>query len=177
MKFNSAWDSVEKENRFLKALCGFLLILSLALSVAVLGTASQAPLIVERGCSSRMLSPVADAPTNDEMKGFTEEALQARFNTKETNVELLSLKQRGYRVTEQEELEKQKMKQVVVVNDVTVEKDGLVVDADRLISVGEIRSTFKFPLKVRLERIRRTEDNPYGLLLSDVEEIKSEVKK
>ena len=58
-----------------------------------------------------------------------------------------------------------------------LQKDGLTVDADRLISVGEIRSTLKFPLKVQLARVARSEGNPYGLQLSAVEEIKPEVKK
>lgn len=177
MKFNSAWDSVEKENRNLKIFLVVLLLLSIFLSVAVLATSSQAPLIVERGCLSRALLPAGDAPTEDEMKTFAINAIGERFNTKESDTVLLSVKQQGYRASEQEELEKQKMKQVVIVNDVATEKDGLRVDADRLISVGEIRSTLKFPLKVRLERVRRTESNPYGLLLDDVEEIKPEVKK
>ena len=154
-----------------------LLLLAISLSVAVMSTASQAPLIVERGCFSRAVSPLGDTATDDEMKAFAFVAVKARFDTRESNVELLSLIQRGYRATEQDELEKQKLKQTVIVNDVVVEKDGLRVDADRLISVGEIRSTLKFPLKVQLSRVARTESNPYGLVLSDVEENKPEVKK
>jgi hypothetical protein len=177
MKFNVAWDSLEKENRNLKGLVVLLLLLSIFLSVAVVSTAAQPPLVVERSCTSRILSPVSPAPTDDEMKTFLMEAVPARFNSKQENPELLSLKQRGFRATEQDELEKQKMKQVVIVNDVTVDKDGLVVDADRLISVGDIRSTFKFQLKVRLERTARSSGNAYGLWLSDVEQVKSEAKK
>ena len=177
MKFNVAWDSVEKENRNLKVLVVFLLLLAIFLSVAVMNTAAQAPLIVERACTSRVLSPTNENPTDDELKSFALASLPARFNTKPENQDLLSFKQRGYRASEQEELEKQKMKQVVIVNEVTIEKDGLVIDADRLISVGEIRSTFKFPLKVKLERNTRSEGNPYGLLLSDVEQIKTEAKR
>lgn len=177
MKFNSAWDTVEKENRSLRFLVIGLLVLAIALSIAVMSNAAQAPLVVERGCVSRVLSPVGETPTDDEMKAFVNLAVKARFDTKASNVELLSMLQYSYRATEQDELNKQKMKQTVIVNDVSVAKDGLTVDADRLISVGEIRSTLKFPLKVQLARVARSEGNPYGLQLSAVEEIKPEVKK
>ena len=177
MKFNVAWDSIEKENRNLKILVVFLLLLSIFLSVAVMNTAAQAPLVVERSCTSRVLTPTSESPSDDEMKAFAYAAVPARFNSKQESQDLLSINQQGYRATEQDELAKQKMKQIVIVNDVAVEKDGLIVDADRLISVGEIRSTFKFPLKAKLVRTHRSEGNPYGLWLSEVEQIKPEVKK
>jgi hypothetical protein len=177
MKFNVAWDSIERENRNLKILAVLLLLLSIFLSVTVVSTAAQPPLVIERSCTSRVLNPVGATPTDDEMKAFVAEAIPARFDSKEENQDLLNLKQRGFRATEQEELEKQQMRQVVIVNSVTVEKDGLSVDADRLISIGEIRSTFKFPLKVQLEKTARTPGNAYGLLLADVEQVKTEVKK
>jgi hypothetical protein len=177
VKFNVAWDSIEKENRNLKILVVLLLLVSICLSVAVIGAAAQAPLVVERSCKSRVLAPVSETPSDDELKAFGYVAVPARFNTKPENQDLLSLSQQGYRATEQDELEKQKMKQVVIVNDVTLDKEGLVIDADRLISVGEIRSTFKFPLRIKLVRTHRSEGNPYGLWLSEVEQIKPEVKK
>lgn len=177
MKFNSAWDTVEKENRSLRFLVIGLLLLAIALSIAVMSNAAQAPLIIERGCFSRVLSPVGDASSDDEMKAFASVAVKARFDTKASDTQLLTILQLGYRATEQDELSKQKMKQTVIVNDISIAKDGLTVDADRLISVGEIRSTLKFPLKVQLVRVARSESNPYGLQLSAVEEIKPEVKK
>lgn len=177
MKFNVAWDSVEKENRNLKILVVLLLLVAIFLSVAVISTSAQAPLVVERSCASRVLVPTAESPTDEELKSFAYAALPARFNTRPENQDLLSLNQQSYRTTEQEELQKQKMRQVVIVNDVSVGKDGLTIDADRLISVGEIRSTFRFPLKVTLVRTHRSASNPYGLLLSEVDQIKQEVKK
>ncbi|WP_214293512.1 hypothetical protein, partial [Escherichia coli] len=81
MKFNSAWDSVEKENRSLKFLVIGLLLVGIFLSIAVLGTASQTPLIVERGCLSRAVSPMGDTPTDDEMRAFAGLAVKARFDT------------------------------------------------------------------------------------------------
>ena len=177
MKFNIAWDSIEKENRNLKILVLLLVGLTISLCVVVIGTASQAPLIIERGCQSRVLSPENASQSDEEMKSFLREAIGARFNTTSNQIEFLSIEQRGFRAAEQEELAKQKMKQFVLVGDITIEKNGLSVDADRLLSVGEVRSTFRFPLKVKLERINRTEANPYGLLLVNIDEIKSEVKK
>jgi hypothetical protein len=111
-----------------------------------------------------------------EIKAFIAEALQARFNTNLVNPLVLTREQSVFRDKEQTELAKQKMRQTVVVNDVLVEKDGITVDADRLISVGEVRSSFKFPLKAELRSETRSEGNPYGLVSSQVEEI-HEVKK
>ncbi len=175
MKFNIAWDSLEKENRNLKILVIALLLLSISMSVAVMATSAQAPLVIERGCATKVLTPENAHATDEEMKAFAIEALRARFNSKGGNLEFLSFKQRGYRASEQDELGKQKMTQVVIVNDATVEKDGLIVDSDRLISVGEIRSTFRFPLKLKLEVTSRTESNPYGLILIEVDQLKSDL--
>lgn len=177
MRFHVAWDSLEKENRALKFLSVALLILALLLTVAVMSTASDAPLIVERGCHSKMMALSADSPNEEEMRRLTEEAVKARFNTKAENLNFLSIQSQAFREREQSELSKQKMKQTVVVNGVEVKKDGILVDSDRLISVGDIRSTFRFPLKVRLERATRSEANPYGLILSEVETLKEEVKR
>jgi hypothetical protein len=177
MKFGVAWDYVEKENRNLKIFSVSLLLAVVFLALTVMGTASQTPLIIERACHSRVLDPSNANPSEAEMKNFARDSVAARFNSIEENLELLSIKQRGYRSAEQEELNKQRMKQIVFVNDVSVEKDGLSVDADRLISFGDIRSSFKFPLKIKLERTSRSAGNPYGLAMVEIEQIKIEVKK
>lgn len=178
MKFHAAWDSLEKENRNLKILTIFLCALSIFLTVTVTSTATKDPLIIERSCYSK-LAKTADnaAPTEDEIRSFLERALSARFNSEPSDaLELLSYKQRTFRDKEQIELVKQKMTQKVIVNEVKMNKDSITVLADRLISVQNLRSVLRFPLKVTLESTVRSEGNPYGLVLSDVEPLTEEKK-
>lgn len=176
MRFHVAWDSLEKENRFLKILIFIVLLLSIFLCSVVAVVSSKDPLVIAKGCYSRAVDKEPAAPADDEIKAFVEEALKARFNSSWSSPSLLSREQSLFRDKEQLELTKQKMRQTVVVNNVDLEKDNVTVDADRLISVGDIRSSFKFPLKVQIKTEMRSESNPYGLVLSEVEEI-HEVKK
>jgi hypothetical protein len=176
MKFHFAWDSLEKENRFLKSLVYMVLLLAIFLCSVLTVVGSKDPLVIERGCYSRLAVKEINLPSDDEIKAFVEEALRARFNTGWTNSILLTSEQSVFRDKEQTELSKQKMRQTVVVNDVVLGKDSITVDADRLISVGEIRSSFKFPLKLQIKTESRSEGNPYGLVLSEIDEI-HEVKK
>lgn len=178
MKFHAAWDSLEKENRNLKILTIFLCTLSIFLTVTVTSTATKDPLIVERACYSKIVKTAeGSAPTEDEITAFLEKSLAARFNSSPSDaMELLSYKQRAFRDKEQAELSKQKMTQKVIVNEVQISKDSVIVLADRLISIQNLRSILRFPLKVTLESTARTEGNPYGLVLSDVEPITEEKK-
>lgn len=176
MKFHFAWDSLEKENRFLKILIFTILLLAIFLCSVLTVVGSKDPLVIERGCYSRLAAKETNLPSDEEIKAFIEEALRARFNTGWTNSILLSREQNVFRDREQGELSKQKMRQTVIVNEVVLEKDSITVDADRLISVGEIRSSFKFPLKIQIKAEARSEGNPYGLILFEIDEI-HEVKK
>lgn len=172
MKFHAAWDSIEKENRNLKILVIALCCLSIFLTITVTSIATKEPVIIERACYSQRLVGAGDPnPSELEIKVFVEKAISARFNTAAENLDLLSYRQRSFREKEQSELSKQKMNQRVVTNEVTITKDAITVNADRLISVQNLRSALRFPLKISLERTDRTESNPYGLLLSDVDPI------
>jgi hypothetical protein len=176
VKFHVSWDSLEKENRFLKVLVSGVLILAISLCIVIMSVGSKDPLLIERGCYSRVVQKGLVNPSDAEIKAFVEEAVKARFTTGWSNPLVLTSEQNVFKEKEQAELTKQKMKQRVIVNDVTIGKESILVDADRLISVGDIRSTFKFPLKMQLKTGTRSEENPYGLLLSEVDEV-SEVKK
>lgn len=179
MRFHVAWDSIERENRTLKLTVSVLLGVSMLLSIAVLGASARQPIVIERECHSKALLPnFFTSPTNEEMKEFVAEALVERFDTKSTELFFLTDQQKNFRRAEQVELAKSKMKQVVIVNSVDMTDDGIfTVDADRLISVGDVRSTFKFPLTAKIIQESRSRDNPYGLLLTEVNQTQPEVKK
>lgn len=90
----------------------------------------------------------------------------------------LAPKEAQHRKKEQAELTQRQMKQTVIVGGIEVDGETVSVEADRLISVREIRSAFRFPLTLKISTVSRTAANPYGLRLEEVSPIKpDEVKK
>lgn len=165
MRFHVAMDSLEKENKVLRISVIALLILAIVLCLGIMQTSQKNPLLVERGCHTNVLVPTSSEVSESEMQAFLSLALGERFNTKVPTTFFLSFEQKAARTKEQFELSRQNLKQTVLINEVRADGKDLLIDADRLISVGDIRSAFKFPLKVRVETIGRSAENPYGLVL------------
>lgn len=168
MRFHVAMDSLEKENKILRISVIGLLILAIVLCLGILKTSQKNPLLVERGCQTSVLVPTNSEVTESEMLAFLTSALSERFNAKTQTSLFLSFEQMTARNKEQFELSRQNLKQTVFINEVRAEGKEIIVDADRLISVGDIRSAFKFPIKVKIETIARSAENPYGLVLVGV---------
>lgn len=171
MKFNVAWSKMAQENAILKfslllvaALCG-------VLAIGISKLALKEPLVIERACFSKALATVDSKRTTSEIVSFVEEAVVERFDSQMVGRGYLSLSEADLKRKEQKDLEARKLNQKVVVRNVSVSESGISVEADRLISVGEIRSAFKFPLAVRVESVPRSPANPYGLILSEVKPI------
>ena len=58
----------------------------------------------------------------------------------------------------------------------SVKDDYFIIEADRLYSIKEIRSTLPIKLKAIVQSKKRTATNPYGLILTKTEEIKEDKK-
>jgi hypothetical protein len=173
MRFTTAWAEVVSQNLTFKIVAGLLSLVAITLAVALVQASSREPLIIDRACVSRTVVSGNTERTAVEIQAFVEEALKARFNTEAEGKEgLLSPQELAFRKQEQENLKASQMTQKVIVNKVSVKKDSVNVDADRLVSVGAIRSAFIFPLSVTLTSVLRSELNPYGLLLSKVSQTK-----
>jgi hypothetical protein len=177
MKIISQWDSLESQNRHFKYIVIFLLVLCLLLTIAITAKIREPPLVVERSCTTQIIKAARTQPTADEIKTFTELAIHQRFDSKSQDTSFLTSTQRSYRSAEQDDLSKQKMRQSVLVNHIDLLKDSISVEADRVIAIGNIRSGFRFNLKITLVPSQRSERNPYGLLLETSELIRDEVKK
>ncbi len=169
MKFNVAWAKIAQENSILKTSVLVLGSLCTFLGICLTQMALKNPLVIERGCFSKVVALAEAAHTNVEIESFVEAALPQRFDTKDPGREtFLAGSERDLRSKEQKDLSARKLSQRVVVNSVVVNDKGVTVEADRIISVGDIRSAFKFPLSVRIESVARTTANPFGLILSEV---------
>lgn len=166
MKYTEAWASVVSQNLNLKITTSILGILSLVLGMTTLKSTFKDSVIIDRGCYSKVITPVKNEHSKAEIDVFMKEALSQRFDSSVQPVDgLLSPDELNLRITEQKEFASRNMKQRLVINQVTEEADGFRVDADRIISVGDVRSAFKFPLLVKLESKARSSSNPYGLLV------------
>lgn len=168
MRLTVAMDSLEKENKILKWTLVSLFLLVIGLSIGTIKASMKEPLIIERGCFSKVVTPTAGVNSKDEISAFIELAVAQRFNSKSTGNVYLSEEQQQARTLELKELSKLNMTQKVFVTSVDLANKKIVVQADRLISAGDVRSAFKWPIEVEIESIERTEANPYGLMLTKV---------
>lgn len=178
MKYTEAWASVVSQNFSLKMATVILGAISLVLGMTTLRLTFKDSPIIERGCFSRPLVPMKDEHTKEEIESFIKEALSQRFDSTVQPVDgLLSPDELKLRLQEQKDFVTRNMKQRLVVNTVTQNGDDFLVDADRVISVNDVRSAFKFPLLVKLESKARSYSNPYGLIIVSSSQVESKDKK
>lgn len=177
MKFASAWAEIAKQNLTLKVAIASLSFCSALLAIVSLKLALREPLVVERSCFNRALKTVDPRRTKEEIEAFVRIALEMRFNTdaKAAN-EMIANAEVVNRTQEQKELASRQIRQRLVINSVGVEDSDVTVEADRLLTVGSIRSALPMSLKVRVESQERTDSNPYGLILTNVKQAKTESK-
>jgi hypothetical protein len=167
MRFSLAWADVANQNVVLRlALMSLSGALVIAL-VVITAIASKDPLVIERQCYARTVSPQsAWSNTPGEIEGFIREAVSARFDSDSSlGNDYLALEELRNRDGEQTELKRRDIKQKIIVNSVSKSQSGILVDADRLLSVGAIRSAFSFPLSIQIQNQTRSANNPYGLVV------------
>lgn len=174
MKFTTAWAEIASQNVTLKFTVGALSICCIVLAFTLIKLALKDPLILDRGCAT-LVSSLSDAKhTDQEIRSFVGLALQERYDSMGAVSHYLSDAELAKREQEQKNLSEKKIVQRIFVNSVIIEKDLILVQADKLLSVGNIRSAFMFPIKAQIKRTDRGEANPYGLILNDVTPVKVE---
>lgn len=177
MRLTAAWAEIASKNATLKAAVVCLAASTVALSLTAARLALRTPLIIERGRSECGIRTDADRAVSaatkrdhsaDEIAAFVKEALAERFNSGADLVPgFLSDEELALRQSEQHELSARAMTQTIIVRVVKPSPDGtsVAVEADRLVSVGPVRSAFVFSLSLSLGSTDRTTWNPYGLIL------------
>lgn len=173
MKFSSAVDVMQKENRFLKTLTQILLLIIVCLTIMDFMLYDRAPIIVETGLRGRAILKAADQQRSaTDIEQAVSLMMKARFDSNTQAPELfVSSKELLLRQHEQMEMKSRGMQQTVVTRSVHIDKNEATVDIDRLISIGELRSALKAKLKITFEDQSPNELNPYGLLLSAAEPV------
>jgi hypothetical protein len=172
LKYTEAWANVVAQNLNLKLVSIILGVLSIVLGMITLRLTFRDSIIIERGCFSKTVLPVKDEHSKEEIEAFLKESLSQRFDSEVQPVDgLLSPNELRLRFVEQKEFDSRKMTQKIIISNVSETPEGFKVGADRLISVGDVRSAFRFPLLVKLESKPRSYSNPYGLLITTTKTI------
>ena len=168
MKFSSAVDSLTKENLFLRAAVKILGFVVLFLTMAVLFLHDKRPVVVER--SSRGLE-IVQMTKLARSEGDIQQAIRlmliSRFDSGARGAEVfLSKRQMEFREAEQKEMKSRGISQGVIFRNAKITKDEAIVEFDRVLSVGEIRSALKTVVKIAFEETEPNDLNPYGLRLA-----------
>lgn len=175
MRFPLAWADVASQNVALRLALIILSLSLMTLSVCSVKLALRTPLIIDRGCVSQAIFPSSIDRSESEIEVFLRLAIPMRFDSAvRVTPGFLSQDEELGKVSELKELANRQMTQKLIVNAVLFKGNAVMVDTDRLISVGTIRSVFPFPLTVTLASVARTPENPYGLLIEKVSPLKKE---
>jgi len=178
MKFSQVLLKEAFERSALKLAVICLSVLSLVFSILLSFDLSKEPIVVERACETKLLEVKSSSQTKDEVQSFIKEAVALRFDS------LISRDPSSFMVQdlfiarskEQDELKRNGIDQRLIVRNVRVEKDYFLIDADRLVAVGKVRSAIPTVLIVRVSSKSRSLTNPYGLVLTNVDQLKEEKK-
>lgn len=160
----------------------WLLITALSLSVGTLFLTNmylvfRDPLIIERACESKVLNIQPVAITRLETEAFIKESLGARFDSERDKPSLMTEAQASIKRKELSELTSRKITQVVFVDKIDLQSSGeFKAKLTRLLKMDKISTAIGFEIEAKIFETRRTEDNPYGLILSEVKLVQSEVK-
>ncbi len=178
MKFNTAWAKNAAQNVTLKVATVTLAGVAIAQLVAIVTLALKDLPVIERACFSRPLQARPIESTKNEIEAFLVEALPMRFDSNGYLKEgFLSIEETISREKEQATLKQRQISQKIVINDVKIENKDIFVFADRILSVGKIKSVLSLNLKIIVQQSNRSESNPYGLILSTVSQIEEKESK
>ena len=173
MRLTVAWSKTLSQNVALRfsILCLSTTIIGLLIIITKL--AIREPIIIERACFSRPLEKAGTDRTESEISAFIKEALPQRFDSDAIPQDgYLSSEEIQFREQEQKVFKEKEMKERVLVNHVEKISGGDInVDADRILSVGPVRSVLPFPLRLSISSVSRSRGNPYGLRIVQVKPI------
>lgn len=172
MKFSYAWARVAAQNVTLKVCTVILAIVVLVQLFAITSLALRAPLIVERSCLTRTLSLASSQHSQDEIKAFLQEVLPERLDSDaHPHADYLSMEEAAAREREQAALGEKQMRQRFLFGEASISEKEILVNGDRLISIGKIKSVLPLVLRISVKQVSRSESNPYGLILATISQV------
>ncbi len=175
MKFVNAIYAGENAVKRLWVIIAWLAIISTLFFSSTIYLVFRDPLVIERSCESKIISSTSTAVTKPETESFIKEALSARFDTDRDKPSLMTEAQAETKRKELKELTAKNISQVIFVDQMDLRPSGeFRAKLTRLLKVGTISTALGFEVEAKIFEARRTEDNPYGLILSEVKLVESE---
>lgn len=170
MRFPVAWAQVAAQNVNLKFAVAALSVTSIGLAISCTKLALKPPLLIERTCYSSAVATASIKHTSAEIEAFLRDALGQRFDTDSIIRDgFISIEESKFKPQEQADLKRREMRQQIIVGHVTAINDSTVgIDTDRLVSLGQVKSIFPFPLEIKISKTQRSESNPYGLMIEKI---------
>lgn len=178
MRITTAWAKTASQNVTLKVATVTLALITVVQLIVIGKLTSQDLVVVERGCYSRPLKAKNQDPTKTETEAFLIEALSMRFDSNGYLKEgFLSMEETIFREKELITLKQRQITQKILITEVKVNNQEITVFADRILSVGKIKSVLSFNLKANIQQSNRTESNPYGLILTSLSPLEEKKEK
>ena len=174
MKFTEAWADVAKQNVNYKLITFVLGLCSLVFCYSTLHLSLKPPILIERACETKIIENSKKESSHDEIKQFAEKALLQRFNTANKETYFLSENEKRLKKSEQKAFSKKNIIQNLLIRSVTLDKESIHVEADRIFAVGNVRSNFPITMNLDMKTKKRDRQNPYGLVLNKVIPIKKD---
>ena len=169
MKYTMAWARTAAQNVTLKlatVLLGLVVVVQL---MVIAGLADRQPLVIDRGCLSRLSQFGPGEASPAEIQNFIYESIPARFDSQlPANASVLSGEELAKRQKEQAQMQARGIQQRVLVDSVRVTDGKVEISATRILGVGKVKSALPFELSANVQRTNRTESNPYGLVLTGI---------
>lgn len=176
MKFSEARlrETFERSALKLSVIC--LSIISLVFSILLGLDLSKEAIVIERACEASVLRVASSAQTKEEIDSFVRAAVAARFDSTVSHDPSAYMLQDLVvaRSKEQDELKRSGVDQRMIVRKVLFNDGNTIVDADRVVAVGKARSAIPIVLSAVVSSKNRSLSNPYGLVLTSIEQKKVE---
>lgn len=178
MRFSDARVKEAFERSSLKFSVFCLSIISLVFGILLAFDLSKEAILIERGCESKLLAVSSASQTKEEIQTFVEQAVKLRFDSKVSHDPSAFMLQDLYvaRAKEQDELKRSGIDQRIIVRSVKLNNDFFLIEADRIVAVGKARSAIPTTLVARISSKGRSLTNPYGLVLTNIDQLKQEKK-
>lgn len=179
MKFSQSISKDAFDRSALKLAVICLSILSLTSGILLSLNLTKEPILVERACETRLLTTASSSQSSEEIETFVKEAVALRFDSIITRDPSSYMVQDLFvaRAKEQTDLKKGGIDQRLIVRSVKLDGDHFVIESDRLVAIGKARSAIPTTLVAKIASKGRSLTNPYGLVLTSIDQIKVEGKK
>jgi hypothetical protein len=178
MRFTEVWGETLKQNKFLKIISVLLVLTCVTTGVAAFKLSDRNPMIIERGCYSRVIVPKSVDMTPQDLEEFLNEAMSFRFDSESNPIkEFFSDEEFQSVKLERDEFSRKGLAQMILVHPQSIISIGGKVrfNTERIIMVGTVRSTVPSSLEATISVIPRSQANPYGIRIEKLRDVTPEM--